>query len=106
MAVTKSTNDRGYDARHQRERAGYQQQMESGATFQCVCERERCTKHDGRCPTIITKSVAWDLGHNEDRSDWTGVECVPCNRSEGGKNGNKVARANSSTFETVDRGWL
>ena len=106
MAVTKSTNDRGYGSRHQRERAGYQQRIDRGATFQCACDRDRCTRHDGRCPTIIASGVAWDLGHNEDRSGYTGPECVACNRSEGGKNGNRVARENAAGFETVDRGWL
>lgn len=102
MAVTKSTNDRGYGSQHQQQRAGWQRRLDRGETFRCCCDRETCTKHDGQCPTIITASSAWDLGHTDDRSGWTGPECVPCNRSAGGKNGNRVARERAAT---IRRDW-
>ena len=102
MAVTKSTNDRGYGWQHQSQRASWQRRIDRGETFVCCCDRSDCTKHDGHCPTVITASSAWDLGHNDDRTAWTGPECVPCNRSAGGKNGNRVARDNAAT---IRRDW-
>ena len=95
----RSTNERGYDSRHQAERAKYQRQIDRGATFQCACERDDCTRHDGQCTTIIDRSTRWDLGHTDDRAGWTGPECVPCNRGAGGRNGRAAQ-------QTVDRGWL
>lgn len=93
----RSTNERGYDSRHQAERAKWQRRLNEGAAIQCVCDRESCTKHEGQCSTVITSSSTWDLGHTDDRSGWTGPECVPCNRSAGGRNGNRVARENAAT---------
>ena len=103
---TGSTTQRGYGARHQAEKAKWQRTLDRGNNLRCVCERPECSKHDGRCPIIITASTAWDLGHTDDRTAWTGPECVPCNRSAGGRNGNRVARENAAGFETIDRGWL
>lgn len=102
MAVTRSTNERGYHSRHQIERRSWQRRLDRGETFRCCCDRDDCTKHDGQCSTIITASTPWDLGHTDDRTSWTGPECVPCNRGAGGRNGNRVARANAAT---IVRDW-
>lgn len=93
---------KGYDHRHKVERAGLQRRMDRGATFACACQHDACTKHVGPCQVIITGSMAWDLGHTDDRTAWTGPECIPCNRSAGGKNGNRAARDKAAT---IRREW-
>ena len=102
MAVTRSTNDRGYDSRHQSERANWQRRLDRGEQIRCCCNRDECSKHDGRCSTIITATSSWDLGHTDDRTAWTGPECIPCNRSAGGRNGARVANERRAT---IVRGW-
>jgi hypothetical protein len=67
-----TTTTRGYGWAHQRERARWLRIVAHGGV---TC---------ARCGTPIT-GTRWDLGHNDDRTQWTGPECIPCNRSAGGK---------------------
>lgn len=80
---TAKTSERGYGAEHQAERERWQHQLDAGQTVRCACNRPDCPYHDGRCPVMITAETAWDLGHTDDRTGWTGPECRPCNRSAG-----------------------
>lgn len=64
---------RGYGAEHSRLRRSWRPRVETGMV--------RCA----RCDTYITLGQAWDLGHNDDRTAWTGPEHATCNRSAGGK---------------------
>lgn len=103
MAVTANGYDyKGYDHRHKVERAKWQRRIDRGETFDCSCAHVDCTKHVGPCTVVIHADMTWDLGHTDDRTAWTGPECVPCNRSAGGKNGNRVARDNAAT---IRRDW-
>jgi hypothetical protein len=88
--VSKTTAERGYDAKHKRERAKYQRRMDRGETFTCA-----------RCDKPIDPA-SWDLGHTDDRTAWTGPECVPCNRGAGGRNGAAVA---NERRQTVTYDW-
>lgn len=79
-----STSERGYGAAHQRERDRWAPVVAAGGA---MCARQG--------PKCIGKPLApdqpWDLGHNDDRTAWTGPECIPCNRGAGGANGAAVA---------------
>ena len=81
--ANRSTSARGYGAAHQRKRREWQKRIDDG-------ERILCARG---CGTVITSEMKWDLGHTDDRTDWTGPECVPCNRSAGGRNGAAVSNA-------------
>ena len=70
------TSARGYGTAHQRRRKHWQARLDAGEEI--YCHRNCGTRID---PT------KWDLGHNDDRTDWTGPECIPCNRGAGGRNG-------------------
>lgn len=63
------TTDRGYGKRHRRERDSWAPHVEAGET--------RCAK----CNWAIEPGQAWDLGHTDDRTAWTGPEHTRCNRS-------------------------
>lgn len=62
---------RGYDKTHDRLRKQWEPQVVTG--------KIRCA----RCGEPITG--AWDLGHTEDRTAWTGPEHAGCNRAAGGR---------------------
>lgn len=94
----RGTTERGYGAGHQQERARWQKKLDAGAAIQCSCARSDCPNHDGQCSTVITSKTDWDLGHNDDRTGYNGPECISCNRSAGGRNGNRVKREQSLTF--------
>ena len=64
---------RGYHAAHDRERARLAPIVARGLT--------RCA----RCGQTITPGEPWDLGHNDDRTGWTGPEHASCNRSAGAR---------------------
>lgn len=99
--LLKSTVARGYGAAHTTERQRWQERIDRGELIQCACRRAECEHHDqAACPTIINLESKWDLGHTDDRTDWTGPECVPCNRSAGARN-SRVSQANPMTI----RAW-
>lgn len=75
MPPTRSTTARGYGTPHQRERERWKPLVDSG-NASCA-----------RCGKAIAPGQPWDLGHTDDRTAYTGPECVPCNRSAGGRNG-------------------
>lgn len=77
-----STTDRGYGAEHQKERKRWEPTVKAG---HAVCPR---------CNTTIEPNEPWDLGHNDDRTAWTGPEHRDCNRRAGQSNAaaSRVAR--------------
>lgn len=95
-----STAARGYGAEHREQRKRWQILLDKGHTTPCACTHADCPHHSGACSVLITASTPWDLGHTDDRRDWTGPECIPCNRSAGARN----SRASQQNPMTV-RGW-
>lgn len=73
---------RGYGPEHQRERKRWEQILEAEQVIPCA-----------KCSKPIHHGDTWDLGHTDDRTSWTGPECIPCNRSAGGRNGAKATNA-------------
>lgn len=69
-----STTDRGYGAEHQAERKRWEPAVNAG---QVTCNR---------CNLQIEPQTPWDLGHNDDRTAWTGPEHQDCNRRAGQAN--------------------
>jgi len=67
-----SRQQRGYDAEHDRRRRAWAPRVARGSVS-CA-----------RCGELITPGQAWDLGHTDDRTGWTGPEHATCNRSAGG----------------------
>ena len=59
---------RGYDTAHERERERWQPYVEAGIVA--------CSK----CGRLIQPGTPWDLGHNDQRTTWTGPEHAACNR--------------------------
>lgn len=75
-----STTERGYDGKHQAERARWQTRIDAGEEVWCTrCQRQ---------PLITGRE--WDLGHNDDRTAWTGPEHVRCNRAAGGREAHRT----------------
>jgi hypothetical protein len=70
--------DRGYDAEHYRIRKQWAPKVDAG---QVECHARECLLPS----RLIETGTAWDLGHTEDRSTWTGPEHQLCNRSAGGR---------------------
>lgn len=103
--MKRSSHARGYGRAHQAERARWQAWLNAGNIIPCACTRPTCSKHSGPCDVIITATSTWDLGHGTDRSTYNGPECVPCNRSAGGKNGNAIARQKRAPRTTFTREW-
>jgi hypothetical protein len=64
---------RGYDNEHDRLRRRWAPVVARGRT--------PCAK----CGALIARGTSWDLGHNDERTAWTGPEHTHCNRSEGGR---------------------
>ena len=69
------TVERGYGADHRRRRARAARDVARGGAS--------CW----RCGTPIPPGTPWQLGHGDDRSEYKGVECVPCNAGDGGRKG-------------------
>ena len=68
-----TTTQRGYGTAHRRERKRWEPRVNAG---QADC---------ARCGEPIKPDDAWDLGHTDDRTAWTGPEHAGrCNRSAGG----------------------
>jgi hypothetical protein len=76
--ANKSRVRRGYGQAHKAMRKRYAAEVASG---QAVC---------GRCGNWIEPGEPWDLGHNDDRSGYTGPEHRSCNRRAGGRAGAAV----------------
>lgn len=76
-----TSTDRGYDAEHQRLKALWQWRIDQG--YRVFCKRG--------CGKRIT-GTDWHLGHTDDRTEWTGPECVPCSTADGGRKGLRARR--------------
>jgi hypothetical protein len=68
-----TTAQRGYGSGHQQLRRDWNRIVQTG---RAVCHR---------CNQPIAPDAAWDLGHNDDRTGYTGPEHAHCNRSAGGQ---------------------
>jgi hypothetical protein len=73
-----SRRERGYDAEHDALRRRWKPKVERGGVH---CHAERCLMP----ARLILTGQAWDLGHTEDRTAWTGPEHAHCNRAAGGR---------------------
>ena len=100
MTKPKSAAARGYGAEHRELRARWPALFDEGHTTPCACEHRGCPHHTGPCLAVVGADTAWDLGHTDDRRDWTGPECIPCNRSAGARNSN----SHGGIAMTI-RGW-
>ena len=67
-----TAEQRGYGREHRRLRAAYARRMAAGERFTC--------RHCG-----LTVTAPWDLGHNDERTAWTGPEHATCGRRDGGR---------------------
>lgn len=85
-----STTERGYGAAHQKERKRWEPIVEAG---NATCDR---------CNTPIEPGTPWDLGHNDDRTGYTGAEHQDCNRRAGQLNAT-AARMNRN--QMTKRDW-
>lgn len=82
------TVDNGYGAEHKAERRHWERILNTGTPTPCA-----------RCGETIDPSEPWDLGHNDERTAWTGPEHAgQCNRAAGGRTRKRLAR-------TVTRDW-
>lgn len=88
-----STTRRGYGTAHQRERASWVAKVDAGLV-NCV-----------RCKEPIEPGRPWDLGHNDERTGWTGPEHRVCNRRAGGANGAAVTNATRRPTVHTSREW-
>jgi hypothetical protein len=88
-----STTTRGYGTGHQRERARWKPKVDAGLV-DCF-----------RCHQPIEPGRAWDLGHNDERTGWTGPEHLVCNRRSGGRNGALVTNAARGQTVHSSREW-
>ncbi len=64
---------RGYTPQHQQLRRRWAVRVRHGGVL-CA-----------RCAQPIAPGTAWDLGHTDDRTAWTGPEHAACNRAAGGR---------------------
>ena len=85
-----SSSARGYGRAHQAVREAVREDVEAGTT-DCA-----------RCGLRILPGEAWDLGHTDDRTGWTGPEHARCNRAAPRLAGH-LAR-NGSSPSAADRG--
>lgn len=91
MTKLAPTTARGYGSAHQRRRTHWQTRLDAGEEI--YCHRNCGERID---PT------KWDLGHNDDRTDWTGPECIPCNRGAGARNATEARMVN---LKGISRDW-
>lgn len=71
-----NSNQRGYGSAHQAERTQWVKRIAILGQIQCAT-----------CPTQIKPGQPFDLGHTNDRQRYIGPQCLPCNRSDGGRRG-------------------
>lgn len=64
---------RGYGSKHKAMRADWAKHVATGLI--------PCAK----CGNPIESGQAWDLGHADNRSEYTGPEHAACNRADGGR---------------------
>jgi hypothetical protein len=88
-----TTGQRGYGLRHKQERLKWTKRVNAGLV--------NCA----RCQEPIEAGSSWDLGHNDERTGWTGPEHASCNRRAGGSNGAKVANALRGKQVRQSRAW-
>lgn len=74
-----TTTQRGYDGQHQKLRAQLIRELNRLGSMPCP-----------RCRLPIYAWMQVDLGHTEDRTGYTGLEHVSCNRKAGAIRGNKL----------------
>jgi len=82
MRKQKSREARGYGSRHRRMREILAIEVELGIVA--------CAK----CGELIEPGTPFHLGHNDDRTAWTGAEHAACNLRDAGKKGYAAMRAN------------
>lgn len=73
-----TTTARGYGTEHQAERERWRPTVEAG---QATCHAKRCLERS----RTIQPGTPWDLGHNAERTAWTGPEHARCNRADGAR---------------------
>lgn len=95
MARQLSREARGYGTAHRAERARWTPLVQAGG-INCARQSPNCTGQP------IAPDQPWDLGHTDDRTAWTGPECIPCNRGAGARNATKARIANQ---QMVTREW-
>jgi hypothetical protein len=88
-----TTAARGYGWGHQAERARWAPKVDAGLV-DCA-----------RCKERLEPGRPWDLGHNDERTAWTGPEHVSCNRKAGGRNGALVTNASRVETAHTSREW-
>jgi len=71
MPSAGSTAARGYGKAHEQQRKAWAPKVRRGEAY-CA-----------RCRGSIAPDEEWDLGHNDDRTAWTGPEHTLCNRRAG-----------------------
>lgn len=78
-----TTTQRGYGREHQRLRLAYARRLAQGEAIPCA-----------RCGQPIRQGDAWDLGHTDDRTSWTGPEHDrQCNRAAAGRIGAAITNS-------------
>jgi hypothetical protein len=75
-----STAARGYGQAHEKQRRAWEPKVKRGEA------------HCARCQLPIAPDQAWDLGHNDDRTAWTGPEHATCNRRAGAATANAARK--------------
>lgn len=103
MRTMASRTARGYGVAHIKARERYARLIENEGPVRCACTRADCTRHDElQCPVMLDNDMDWDLGHTDDRTAWTGPECVPCNRGAGAR---RATQVRMQAQKLVKRDW-
>jgi hypothetical protein len=89
---TGTTSERGYGPDHQRERERWRPYVERGETY---CHAAVCLM----ASRWIAPGTRWHLGHNTDRTAWTGPEHERCNVTDGAIRGNHARRHHQPTAQ-------
>lgn len=74
-----TTTARGYGRAHQKMRESWKPYVEAGMA---ECHAAECLEEQDGHGRRIQPGTPWDLGHNRDRTAWTGPEHRRCNRHE------------------------
>ena len=75
------TTDRGYGHDHQTHRRYWARILKQHGTVPCHAQ-----EHTQNCDdqgNLVHHGEAWDLGHDDARTAWTGPEHPSCNRRNG-----------------------